>query len=370
MSKSSNVLKFRRWHRWPRGWRHDPQIEDLASRQVIGQVLAELRPMVTPQPPDPVDLALAAALVHGDDVRQLASSHGWPIRRIRNRQAAAKRALRIVRLHTCGWATGGFWHGLRIAGAIRAHHGGWRLSPGRPWLMEALANAPVAISVGATDSKGRLYFSCPAAHMSATDPYAVDVLAGLLAGGLRRQYSDGWWIVLPRTAEVLRLLDTWGLSIRSVDWRDGGAWRPMGPPSRHPSGLPSVKLTEGNHTAPMKTATDGVRVSVFYAALLRDYLPPAVADGLSAERLDRAGDCPALPVIYAGLMWDPSPPHYNWPVSAKVLPWCICSQSRIRRGWGREFVTRASERMGIAHVPLQLRALLEEYRARVVKAAE
>ena len=330
-TKPSNSLRFRRWHRWPRGWRDDPRVDDLASQQVIAQVLAELRPMAEPQPPDPVDLALAVAMVHGLDPKLVAASRGWSHRRVRNHVASAKRALGIVRLSTCGWASGGFWSGLRLSGAIHRHHSGWRLGAGRPWLAAALADAPVKVSVGTTESNGRLRFSCPAGHLSPTDPIGVDVLAGVLAGGLRQEHDGGWWIVLPRTAEVLRLIDTWGLSCRTAVWRGG----------------------------------EGVRVSVFYGRLLQDHLPAVVYDSVW---VGKAGDCPVLPVVYAGLLWDPSPPNYNWPHSAKVLPGCVCSQTRIRRGWGREFVMRAAERLGIAHVPLQLRALLEEYRDRALKA--
>jgi hypothetical protein len=69
-----------------------------------------------------------------------------------------------------------------------------------------------------------------------------------------------------------------------------------------------------------------------------------------------------LAIIYAGLLWDPRPPHYHWPASASVLPWCASSQTRIRRGWSRECIHRASVLLGVAHIPLNLRALLERWR--------
>ena len=283
---------------------------------MIGSVVAELRQEWLAEPPmDPEDQQAAERLIIGEQ-----AGYGM----VRRAKAAVSRLSGVV---GCGWAPAGFWCGLRMSGALRRYRHSWRLGAGRPWLEEAFTaeGLPVAMRLGEPDGDGRRILQCPAVEMRVADSYAVDCLAGLLAGGLRKRFDDGWWIVLPRTGEVVRLLDCWGLSIRS--------------------------------------AAGGIRVSVFYGRLLRDYLPPAVAESLSEERLDRAGDCPVLPILYAGLLWDPKPPHYYWPSSAKVLPWCISSQTRIHRGWNREFIYRASEILGVAHVPLQLRALLERWQS-------
>jgi hypothetical protein len=319
-------LRFGRWKRWPRGWRSDPVAEARASRAAIGSILAELKRQYLDDPPvDPADTAAAERLVRGQP-----AGHGM----VRRGVAVVGR---LRDLDGLDWATPGFWDGLRLAGALKPYRRSWRLSAHRPWLERAFSatTVPVAMRLGRADGDGRRILHCPAAWLPVGDPYAVDRLAGLLAGGLLRRYDDGWWIVLPRTPEVLRLVDAWGLSVREATWRDGG---------------------------PRRSVTAGIRVSVFYGALLRDHLPPQVAAGFLAA--DRAGDCPLLAVTYAGLLWDPKAPHYHWPAAAGVLPWCIASQARIRRGWNREFVHRASVLLGIAHIPLNLRSLLERWSAR------
>ena len=110
--------------------------------------------------------------------------------------------------------TGGFWHGLRLAGALVVHGGSPRIQAGRPWLEEDLERLPFPGRLSPPDNQGRRWLTrCHAWRLPIKSLYAADVLAGLLAGARREQHNDGTWLVVPRTESVVRLLGWWTLYV-------------------------------------------------------------------------------------------------------------------------------------------------------------
>lgn len=222
--------------------------------------------------------------------------------------------------------SGGFWHGLRLSGALVVHRGYPRLQTGHPWLEEDLERLPIPGRLSPPDHQGRRWLTrCHAWRLPVTDLYAPDVLAGLLAGARREVQADGTWLLLPRTESVERLLGWWHLLV-----------------------------VEGK-------AADQLLVSPFYGAILSPHMP--VACGMSMM-VRKAGGCPLLSmVIYNGL-WGPggAKDGYLLPPKAGLLPYLCSHPTRARRGWTREFLYQASVKLGVAHVPLEQRKLLEAWR--------
>jgi hypothetical protein len=223
--------------------------------------------------------------------------------------------------------TGSFWHGLRLSGALVMHGGYPRLRAGRPWLAEDLERLPFPGHLSPPDHQGRRWLvRCHAWRLPVTELYGPDVLAGLLAGARREVQADGTWLLLPRTESVMNLLGWWKLCV-----------------------FPGSKAGE-------------LQVSPFYGALLASYM--SVACGMSMH-VRRAGGCPLLPMTIYNALWGPggADEGYLLPPKAGLLPFLCSHPTRARRGWDREFLYQASVRLGVAHVPLEQRRLLEEWRS-------
>ena len=222
--------------------------------------------------------------------------------------------------------TGGFWRGLQLSGALVVHGGYPRVQVGRPWLEEDLERLPFPGRLSPPDHQGRRWLvHCHAWRLPVMDLYAPDVMAGLLVGARRQQHNDGIWLVLPRTKSVQNLLGWWHLS-----------------------------AMEGK-------AADELLVSPFYGVLLSPNMPAASAMSMMVKK---AGGCPLLPVALFNALWGPggAKEGYLLPPRAGLLPFLCSHPTRSRRGWSREFLYRASVRLGVHHIPLEQRRLLEAWR--------
>jgi hypothetical protein len=152
-----------------------------------------------------------------------------------------------------------------------------------------------------------------------------DVLAGLLAGAIQEEQDNGVWLEVPRTESVNRLLDWWGVS-------------------RH---------LESNNWL----------ISPFYGVLVGGWMPAASA---SAMLVNRAGGCPLLPLA----IWEAAfgairvRDLYLLPDRAWALPFACSNATRKRRGWTPDFLHQAAVALNVAHVPLEQRRLLVDWRAR------
>jgi hypothetical protein len=222
--------------------------------------------------------------------------------------------------------SGGFWHGLRLSGALVVHGGYPRLQSGRPWLAEDLERLPFPGHLSPPDNQGRRWLTrCHAWRLPVADLYAPDVLAGLLAGARREVQADGTWLLLPRSESVENLLGWWKLCV-----------------------FPGSKAAE-------------LMVSPFYGALLASYM--SVACGMSMH-VRRAGGCPLLPMAIYNLLHGPgtAAEGYLLPPKAGLLPYLPSHPTRARRGWDREFLWQASVKLGVHHIPREQRRLLEEWR--------
>ena len=222
--------------------------------------------------------------------------------------------------------TGGFWHGLRLSGALVVHRGYPRLLVGCPWLEEDLERLAFPGHLSPADPEGRRWLTkCHAWRLPVTDLYGADVLAGLLAGARREVQADGTWLLLPRTESVMNLLGWWKLCV-----------------------FPGSKAGE-------------LLVSPFYGALLAPHMPVACAMSMQVRK---AGSCPLLPMVIYNLLYGPgtAAEGYLLPPKAGLLPYLPSHPTRARRGWSREFLWQASVRLGVSHIPLEQRRLLEEWR--------
>jgi hypothetical protein len=170
---------------------------------------------------------------------------------------------------------------------------------------------------------------CHAWRLPAKDLYAPDVLAGLLAGARRQQHNDGIWLSLPRTEAVARLLGWWHLSV-------------------------------------MEGATPNeLLVSPFYGVLLSPHMPAACAMSMMVKK---AGACPLLPMVIYNMLYGPGNAEegYLLPPKAGLLPYLCSHPTRARRGWTREFLYQASVKLGVHHIPLEQRRLIEVWRQGVL----
>ena len=228
--------------------------------------------------------------------------------------------------------SGGFWHGLRLSGALVVHGRYPRLQAGRPWLEEDLERLPFPGRLSPPDHQGRRWLvRCHAWRLPVKDLFAPDVLAGLLAGARREERDDGIWLVLPNTEPVVNLLDWWQLSVM-----EGGT-------------------------------TTELLVSPFYGATLSPHMPVACAMSMMVRK---AGGCPLLPMAIFNGLWGPggAKDGYLLPPRARLLPFLCSHPTRSRRGWSREFLYRASVKLGVDHIPLEQRRLLEKWRQGVSPA--
>jgi hypothetical protein len=224
--------------------------------------------------------------------------------------------------------TGGFWAGLRVSGTLVMHGGHPRILGGRPWLEEDLERLPFPGQLSPADYKGRRWLvRCHAWRLPVRDRYAPDLLAGLLAGARREDQDDGTWLVLPRTKDVMQILAWWRLSV-----------------------------------VPGRTDRE-VMMSPFYGKLLEAHMPTATGRSMAVKK---AGGCPLLPLAVYNVVWGPgaSKDNYLLPPRAELLPYLQSHATRSRLGWDREFLFRASVRLGVSHVPVEQRKLLESWRAR------
>jgi hypothetical protein len=228
--------------------------------------------------------------------------------------------------------SGGFFRGLRLAGAMYQWHGRTRVLPGRPWLEEDLELMSLPGRLRPANHRGRWLCRCLAARVPATSEVGPDVVAGLLAGAKKHRSEDGNWLLVPRSDPILRLIDQWAISATEVRL-----------PSRH--GLERL----------------GLRISPFYGLLFSGLMPVSTAYSMLVRR---PGDCPWLPLAY----WQVLHPdccaqdNYFMPPRAGLYPYLCSHSTRRRLGLGREDLYRASVRLGVSFVPLGLRKLLEEWR--------
>lgn len=223
--------------------------------------------------------------------------------------------------------TGGFWAGLRMSGALVVHGGYPRVLGGRPWLEQDLEHLPFPGQLSPPDRKHRRWLvRCHAWRLPVRDRYAPDLLAGLLAGARREDQEDGMWLLLPRTKDVMQILAWWRLSVMPGD-------------------------------------TDRkVMVSPFYGSLLESHMPPAAGRSMTVMK---AGACPLLSLAVYNVIWGPGRRRENYlmPPRAGLLPYLPSHATRSRNGWDREFLYQASVKLGVAHVPIEQRELLESWRA-------
>lgn len=221
--------------------------------------------------------------------------------------------------------TPGFWSGLRMSGALVKHGGYPRIQAQRPWLEEDIERITFCGRLAKPDRQGRRWLlGCEAWRLPVANRLGADVLAGLLAGGKRRELADGTWLVVPHTECVRRLLDFWKIPVV----RDQGH----------------------------------LLVSPFWGVILSGHLPPACASSMMVRR---AGGCPLIPAILYNLLWGPSPRHgYLMPIHAGELPYLCSHATRIRRGWTRDYLRRTAAITGMIYLPVEMRTLLKEWRTR------
>jgi hypothetical protein len=222
--------------------------------------------------------------------------------------------------------TGGFWHGLKLSGALVTHGGHPRFQPGRTWLAEDMERLPFPGELSPADAQGRRWLiRCSAWRLPVANRLGVDVLAGLLAGSIQEEHGDGVWLKVPRTETVSRVLDWWGVSRRAE--------------------------------------SDKLLISPFYGVLVSSWMPAASA---SAMLVQRAGGCPLLPLA----IWEAAfgairvRDLYLLPDRAWALPYACSDATRKRRRWTRDFLHRAATILGVAHVTPEMHQLLQTWRAR------
>jgi hypothetical protein len=223
--------------------------------------------------------------------------------------------------------SGGLFLGLRQAGALVIHGGYPRLQTGRPWLENDMEQIEFPGHLSPADQDGRRWLTrCHAWRVTPTDSLGADVLAGLLAGARRQERDDGTWLVVPRTESVRRLLDYW-----------------------------KVAVEKG-------TNSDQLCISPFWGAILSGYMPPASAASMLVRR---AGACPLLACAIYQVVWGSNPKAgYIMPTRAGEIPYICSHATRVRRGWGRHFLLKTAALSGVAYVPPEMTALLEQWRAR------
>ena len=219
---------------------------------------------------------------------------------------------------TAPW-NGGFWRGLRLSGAVYQRWSETYIRPDLAHLVEDLQSWPYAGGLGQRLNLKHSYIH----RLQPTDIFSRSVLAGLLYGAFEVD-EDGWWLEVPRSPDVMVLLDAWKLSTTQ--------------------------------------SKDRLRVSAWYGLILNPWMPLAGACRLTS--LHHFGDCPLLPIVYHLLCWPTrGEDHWCWPTRSNwPLPASCSDVTRRKHGWNQEFVHRASTKMGLAHVPPRMREVLEFWR--------
>jgi hypothetical protein len=221
--------------------------------------------------------------------------------------------------------TGGFFHGLRLGGALRASeksHRHWRLhGPVHKALEEDLECMPLPGSLGRPDVRGRRFVrSCPALLLPPSDSLGADVLAGVYAAALWRRHENQDFLAVPSSFDLKLLLEAWCL------------WH----------------VSTGLQTL----------LSPFYGVLLggTGWLPFASYSRLLGATAP-AG-CPLLPLMVYNLAFVP---RGKFPDRAWRLPFLVSHATRCRKGWSRQELHRLAVKEGIARVPLRLRLVLDDF---------
>jgi len=322
-----------------------------ATRRELISLVAKWREESRPRVPTGVArnlVAMASAMALRDPTPRTNRVHVLPY--LETDEIPSARALRSLTLpaldlirklnldndlapYTAGW-----WHGLGLAGCVSRYHGAnegrLRLWSGRPWVEEDLSRTPFPCTVGAADGRERRWVKCRAAWTRLNDEVGLDVLAGLLSGARRTECMvekpdpacmRGTWLVVPKTAGVLRLLDFWRISF-----------------------MPGLRGT--------------LRISPFWGVTLSSLMPAACA---SSMLVAEAGGCPILPCAIFEVVWGSNPrAGYIMPTFAGEIPFICSHPTRIRRGWSHKHLKRVAALMGVASVAPEMRALFERWRPR------
>lgn len=231
--------------------------------------------------------------------------------------------------------TGGYFHGLRISGALRPDAGrGWAVWRATHYRLVAdLESMPLPHSLDPPGKNAiRRFRRCPAASLPPGDPHGVDVVAGLFSGAVHVRVDGEDWLELPADPEVVELLDTWAIA-----HKPGRVYR----------------------------GKNRILVSPFFGALVSRHMPPRSAERALGMR--RPGDCPWLAVAY----WD-------WAMTRKglrripfpdALPYGCSWRTAVRRGWRRaEVHRRAVFELGVTHLDRRLVALCRDWYTRRAEA--
>lgn len=326
---------------------------DAVSRREMQRVIDELKQQFLTPPPPYADLPPRRRAMLGAAARAavLVDSRAWnkpavveqfwdglgplpsrkELRGLARMTKAMAPTLRDLNGKMGIW-TGGFFQGLRLAGAISDWRGRTRLLCGRPWLEKDFELMSIPGRLGPANDRGRWLCRCLAARVSAKSEFGADVVAGLFAGARRQDGEDGTWLVVPNSDAVLRLVDWWKISANEV---------------RLPSRRGLVKL--------------GLRVSPFYGLLFGGLMPEATANAMIVRH---PGDCPMLPLAYWQVLYGAggADEFYCNPPHAGLLPYLVSHSTRKRLRLGREDLYHASVQLGVSFVPLELRRFLEGWR--------
>ena len=238
------------------------------------------------------------------------------------KRAIIKRLQTGVDLNVAPW-TGGFWHGLKLSGAIYYSTDMWTIGDHQEALVEDLMSSKIAKELGKLDGRGRRYLKqCAAIHLLPEGDDDITILAGLFTGARLRFTSSGRsYYSVPDTEEVRKVLDYWGLAIHNR--------------SKYGYGL-----------------------SPFYASLLIEHMPMATA--ARTLLVKKPVQCPMLPLAYWEVLFGdegmPLPPRLG------VLPFICADITRKRHKWTHRIIHKAAVALGVASVNAPMRELIRNYR--------
>lgn len=225
--------------------------------------------------------------------------------------------------------TGGFWHGLQMARALRPPMDGshrWQI-----WerthreLLADLEQVPFPIRLESRAGRNgvRRLSRCLSSYLPPSDPLGADVVAGLFTGGVLHEIDGEQWVALPASPSAQEILAAWSIRSTPMTFR----------------------------------RRDWIRISPFYAALFADLMPPRSASRILGLR--RAAQCPILPAIY----WDHAMRQVGMPVLpfGTALPFGCSLRTFRRRGWQRGELHRMGLEFGITHVDRRLRIVIRKW---------
>ena len=219
--------------------------------------------------------------------------------------------------------TGGFWHGLKLSGALTYSTYRWRINPPRPELVEDLQRTRFCKKIHQPDQRGRLLISrCYVLHSLPKNEDDPTILAGLFAGArLRKTLSGKSYYSVPAKPEVLAMLTHWGIAIH------------------HQSKY-------------------GYCLSPFYATLAMGLMPPACA--CRALSVTKAVQCPQLPLAY----WEVLFGFEGMPMPSRLgaLPFICADITRKRHKWSHKILHQMAVRFGVAHVIPPMHQLIVGWR--------